>query len=74
LGLIHGHWDVKESDINSADLQHDAKRGVNMGISVVVPAHKLLEVINHPELVAMRKVADYEFLENARPKPDTGVK
>jgi hypothetical protein len=32
-----------------------------MGISIVVPAHKILEVLNHPELVEARRKADEEI-------------
>jgi hypothetical protein len=28
---------------------------VNMGVSVIVPAKKILETLHNPELVAMRK-------------------
>jgi hypothetical protein len=54
LGLIHGHWDIKESEMNQQRFTHDPRRGVNLGIAVVVPAAKILETINHPELVRMR--------------------
>jgi hypothetical protein len=50
LGLIHGHWDLPVSF--SATEQAEA---VNMGVSIIVPAKKLLEVLYHPELVAMRQ-------------------
>ena len=58
LGLIHGHWDIRESEMNKPHYVHDPKRGVNLGIAVVVPASKILEVINHPGLVEMRAQAD----------------
>jgi hypothetical protein len=63
LGLMHGHWDIKESDLNKVFISHDRKHGVNLGIGVVVPAHKILETLNRPELVAMRDeiVADYNL-------------
>ena len=50
LGLMHGHWDLPASF--SAAQQAEA---VNMGVSIIVPAKKILEVLYHPELVAMRK-------------------
>ncbi|HVZ61435.1 MAG TPA: hypothetical protein VG892_11690 [Terriglobales bacterium] len=46
LGLMHGHWDIKESGMNKAMFEHDRKHGVNMGIGIVVPATKILETIN----------------------------
>jgi len=70
FGVMHGHWDIA-SDINDSRLKFTRKNGVNMGISVVVPAHKLLEVINHPELVAMRARADAELLRSMTPTPDS---
>ncbi|MGA7506202.1 MAG: hypothetical protein WBW57_18850 [Candidatus Sulfotelmatobacter sp.] len=57
LGLMHGHWDLPASF--SPTEQAEA---VNMGISIVVPAKKILEVLYHPELVAMRK----EHLEKGK--------
>ncbi|MFZ0735220.1 MAG: hypothetical protein WAM79_23080 [Candidatus Sulfotelmatobacter sp.] len=55
LGLMHGHWDVKESEMNKARFIHDRQRGVNMGIAMVVPALKILETINQEALVKMRR-------------------
>ena len=69
LGLAHGHWDIRESEINQQRMVPSA-RGVNMGIGVVVPAHKILEVINHPELVAMCKRAEQRWMEGVSPTPD----
>lgn len=56
LGLMHGHWDVKEKtdDERSAVL--------HSGVSIVVPAQKISEVLHHPELVQMRR----EFDERAK--------
>ncbi len=50
LGLIHGHWDLPNTF--SAVEQAEA---VNMGVSIIIPAKKVLEVLYHPELVQMRK-------------------
>jgi len=58
LGVMHGHWDVKESEMNEAFFTHDRQRGVNMGIAMVVPAIKLLETINQEGLVKMRRDAE----------------
>lgn len=50
LGLVHGHWDlpVSFSDTQKAE-------AVNMGVSIIVPAKKILETLYHPDLVAKRK-------------------
>ncbi len=50
LGLMHGHWDLPASFSSTEQAE-----AVNMGVSIVVPAKKILEVLYHPELVAMRK-------------------
>lgn len=55
LGLMRGHWDLP---IGVHSQQAEA---VNMGISIVVPAHKILEVLYHPELVALREKIDREI-------------
>ncbi len=43
LGVMQGHWDVKESEINSPTIRHDKKHGVNYGICIVTPASKIYE-------------------------------
>jgi hypothetical protein len=60
LGLMQGHWDIKESEMNEPSIVHNRKRGVNLGIGVVVPAIKILETINGPRIVEMRD--EYEDL------------
>src|SRR3989442_2129427 len=48
LGLMHGHWDrVVPVGVTSDDIQFE---NVNLGIAIVVPAKKILEVINQPSL------------------------
>jgi hypothetical protein len=59
LGLMHGHFDVKNlaEDAVADDAMEDAMMGtagINTGIGIVVPAQKILETINHPDLKAMR--------------------
>jgi hypothetical protein len=49
LGLVHGHWRVQPpATTTQAEM-------VNMGVSIIVPAKKILETLYHPELVAMRQ-------------------
>jgi hypothetical protein len=49
LGLMHGHWDVPISDSRD-ELSEDGfqTQRVNVGIAIVVPASKILEVISQP--------------------------
>lgn len=53
LGLVHGHWDLPKSFEKTPHSE-----AVNMGISVIVPAHKIWEVVNHPELAEQRRLND----------------
>jgi S1-C subfamily serine protease len=47
LGMLHGHFDDERPV--------DGQKPFNTGISIVIPAYKVLEVLNHPELVALRR-------------------
>ena len=62
LGLVHGHWHLPVSF--SATEQSEA---VNMGVSIIVPAKKILETLHNPELDALRKKH-----WNNPPSPDSG--
>jgi hypothetical protein len=63
LGLIHGHWDVPpESIIDESDMESGISAHVNMGIAIVVPAQKIIEIIEKPKLREQRNqiVRDYK--------------
>lgn len=68
LGLMHGHWDVP---VNFKT--NEQAEAVNMGIAIVVPAKKILEVLNHPELVAMRKRINNQIGEDRTPTMDAAL-
>jgi hypothetical protein len=58
LGLICGHWDIREGELNKAFAALDRRNGVNLGIGIVVPAYKIREIIeNTPDLVKLRQGA-----------------
>ena len=59
LGLMNGHWLIREKETNSVEIQsvRDEEGSIATGISVVVPAKKILEVINHPDLQTQRATA-----------------
>lgn len=71
LGVVHGHWDVRESDINSYPIHQDRKRGVNYGIAIVVPAIKLIETLNRPELKDRRMNNDEKLKKRNVPGMDS---
>lgn len=55
LGLMHGHWDISPEMKNDSFISNEVFGKVNMGIAIVVPAKKILEVLNHPILVDCRE-------------------
>jgi hypothetical protein len=56
MGLVHGHLETHNDDMNSCQSEVTQFK-VNMGIAIVVPAEKILEVINQP---AIRKKEESE--------------
>ncbi len=71
LGLMHGHWDIPPQSKNDATrVDEDTYGQVNMGIAIVVPAKKILEVLNRSELVEMRRATDERRRKEKIPTPD----
>jgi SEC-C motif len=55
LGMMHGHFDVKDWN---ADVETGGVQGaVNSGVGVVIPVEKITETLAHPRLVSLRKEA-----------------
>jgi hypothetical protein len=53
---MHGHWQVPHStEDDKSDLEREL---VNMGISIVIPSSKILDVIDSPLQVAFRDLTD----------------
>jgi hypothetical protein len=65
LGLMQGHWDLP------IGVQTEQAEAVNMGISIVIPAKKILEVLYHPELVMLREKQDQAILKENLPTQDS---
>ncbi len=59
LGLIHGHWNIGKADLDWID---DEGEKINTGIAIVVPAIKILETINQPEFITVRKEIEQTIL------------
>jgi hypothetical protein len=73
LGLMHGHWQIDADDVNALYLHSPEKSepGVNLGISIVVPAQKIIETLDHPDLAQKRKAVEDDLLaKQALPTPD----
>lgn len=61
-GLICGHWTAENPE--DAIANSKAERGtarINTGISIVIPAQRIFEIINAPELSAERKKIAEEY-------------
>jgi hypothetical protein len=74
LGLVHGHWDIDDQDLNAVYAKPPKDEGhVNLGISIIVPAAKILETLQHPQLVEHRMSQEGEILAGRLlPTPDHG--
>jgi hypothetical protein len=66
LGLVHGHWDVDETKV---DVTSEEKR-VNMGIAIVVPVEKILEVLNQPKILEENKRIEASMNSQSLPIED----
>ena len=56
LGLMHGHWDLPILKEDMVVEDNVSKETVNMGIGIVVPASKILEIINSSFFIKLREV------------------
>ena len=71
IGLIHGHYDVKDTNIDELDA-FDAADGlrpnqVNTGIAIVTPARRLLETIEASKAARPKSLFPNIVIENGTP-------
>lgn len=73
LGLLHGHWDTPLPDVDEVveDEQASQRTVINMGIAMVVPAYKILEVIQQPMQRNIEDRLEAEFRQRYMPTMDT---
>jgi hypothetical protein len=64
LGLLHGQWAISKAVMEGQSAQYTEKMISCM--SIIVPAHKILEVINQPELASIRKKNDEKIAKKFR--------
>ena len=59
LGLVHGHYGVKEiSDLADDDFaDQEIRRSLNMGIAIVVPVDDILSTLLHDPKLRSRREA-----------------
>lgn len=65
LGLMHGHWDVGISELDEAVVDTTGVQRVNMGIGIVVPVAKIIEVIRQPRIAEAEASHEEELLRGA---------
>lgn len=65
LGLIHGHWELP---IGFEGGEQPA--AVNEGISIIVPATKILDILLQPKCEKMRRQYDETVMEDNAPTAD----
>ena len=71
LGLVHGHFDVKEIiDIAQDDAEYAKNNKLHSGIAIVTPAEKIIETIMQPDLKKKREEAAKEAMDNSGAVPD----
>ncbi len=63
LGLMHGHWLIKEKESNEVEVVSfpPDEGSIATGIAVVVPAKNILEILNCEELATMRQEKEREL-------------
>ena len=57
LGLVHGHFDLSKLEIDNLIEDSLTNLKINMGIAIVVPTWKILEVINQEVFMKEREMA-----------------
>lgn len=54
IGLVHGHFDANKTDVFDLLDADSELRKINMGIAIVIPFTKILEVLNQTTLKELR--------------------
>jgi hypothetical protein len=73
LGLIHGHWDIDENAVDELAQDINKVGQVNMGIAIVVPATKIIEIINRSEWIEERQIKVAGEKKKKLPTQDTNL-
>jgi hypothetical protein len=71
MGLMHGHWDIEEDLIDTLDDTDNQQ--LNVGIGIVVPANKILEITQQEVLMKAKEEGRKLFQERNTPKPDINL-
>jgi hypothetical protein len=71
LGLMHGHWNV-DSETITDEIASDAgiAAGANVGIAIVTPASKILDILNGDEIKGYCQKVEDDLIAKNSPDPD----
>ena len=70
LGLMHGHFDLSKLETDNLVEDSLTNLKINMGIAIVIPVWKILEVINHEVFMRAREAALKEARKKTLPTAD----
>jgi hypothetical protein len=71
LGLMHGHFDLSKLEMDNLIEDSLTNLKINMGIAIVVPVWKILEVMNQEVFMKAREAVLKEAHEKTLPTADT---
>jgi hypothetical protein len=71
LGLVHGHWRIDQDKIIDSSIEDSIGLNMmNVGITAVVPAKKILETIEQGKLSEVRVKMEETWIAKNSPTPD----
>lgn len=74
LGVISGHWTIKESETGFPNNTLTNEEKCNTGIAIVIPANKIKDMLNTSKLRKMREECETKDLdESSGLVPDSGL-
>jgi hypothetical protein len=70
LGVMHGHWDATAEELKEVGFDVNEPPSVNLGVALVSPAKRLLEILTQPSLLKMREQQSREKHKRFLPTED----
>lgn len=70
LGMVHGHWKPNLQWFNLEESEDFDLEALNFGISIVVPATKIIETINDKDEMKKRRKLEEQMLKKSLPTMD----
>lgn len=73
LGLLRGDWNLPPSDTDLVIEEIPGKDNLNAGIGIVTPVVRILDVLDQPELVALREPEEHPATEEEEGDADDSL-